>query len=332
MKLAHCLVYWIALSCLVLICGPVAYAQGNDAPEGVWESPDNRGRAVGIEVHKVKQEDGSTALEIGVYHRAKDGWRFIRLGDENFFDTGYSEGLLVIHFEGRTKRNKPIDVNNTQDVGSEREIDRGLEPTIDLNLRFDRSEDQWTGRFHRGSFDEQLVLRRVPNPPVPGQASSPQQELHAALVVVPNGTPLPTFEVELTNSGNIDLVLNLGTMLLNGREQFADAIDLSFRDAQNNTEKLVLKEPAMIAGRVDRFVVPLPKGAHFVLPIDLADYYIPDRDVFDIELKPGRYFLSAEYRGERVEDANLDMQGIRTMPYWVGRVDSSEASFVVPEK
>ncbi len=331
MKLAHCLFHWIAFSCLVLICMPFAYAQGNDAPEGVWESPDNRGGAVGIEVHNVKQEDGRTALEIGVYHRAKDGWRFIRLGDENFFDTGYSEGLLAIHFEGRTRENNSIDGNNTQGVGSERGTG-GLEPTIDLNLTFDHSEDQWTGRFHRGSFDEQLVLRRVPNPPLPGQASSPQPELHAALLVVPNDTPLPTFEVELTNSGNIDLVLNLGTMLLNGREQFADAIDLSLRDAENGTEKLVLKGPGMIGGRVDRFVVPLPKGAHFILPIDLADYYIPNREVFDIELKPGQYFLSAEYRGERVEHANLDMQGLRTMPYWVGRVDSSETSFVVPEK
>ena len=311
MKLAHCLLDWIALSCLVLICGPVAFAQGNDAPEGVWESPDNRDGAVGIEVHKMKQEDGHTALEIGVYHRAKDGWHFKRLGDENFFDTGYSEGLLVIHFERGIS---------------------GLEPAIDLNLTFNHSEDQWTGRFHRGSFDEHLVLRRVPNLPVPEQASSPQPELHTQLLVVPNGSPVPTFEVELTNSGNIDLVLNLGTMLFGGHEQFADAIDLSLRDAENNTEKLVLKGPVMVAGRVDRFVVPLPKGAHFILPIDLANYYIPNRDIFDIELKPGRYFLSAEYRGERVEHTNLDMQGIRTMPFWVGRVDSSETSFVVPEK
>src|SRR5262249_18528474 len=96
MKLLHCLCYLTALSCLVLICGPAAYAQGNDAPEGVWESPDNRGGAVGIEVHKVKPEDGHTALEIGVYRRARDGWHFKRLGDENFFDSGYSEGLLVI--------------------------------------------------------------------------------------------------------------------------------------------------------------------------------------------------------------------------------------------
>jgi hypothetical protein len=310
MRLAHCLFYSIALSYLVCICRPAAYAQGNDAPEGVWESPDNRGGAVGIDIRKVKLEAGRTALEIGVFHREKDGLRFMRLGDENFFDAGYSEGVLVIHFERGIS---------------------GLEPPIDLNLTFNHGEDQWTGRFHRGSIDEQVILRRV-NLPLFGQASSPQGELHAALLVVPNGTPLPTFEIELTNSGNIDLVLNLGTMLFNGREQFAYAIDLSLRDAENKTEKLALKGPVMIAGRVDTFVVPLPKGAHFILPIDLANYYIPDQNVFDIELKPGRYFLSAEYRGERAEHANLDMQGIRTMPYWVGQVNSSEASFVVPEK
>ena len=309
MRLAHCLLGWIVFSCLV-IGGPGAFAQGDQAPEGVWESRDNRDGAVGIEVRKIKQQVGRAALEIGVYHRRKDGWHFKRLGDENFFDDGYSEGALVIHFErGITD----------------------LEPAIDLDLTFNESEDQWTGRFHRGSFDERLVLTRVPNLPMPGQASSPQPELHAQLLVVPNGTPLPTFEVELTNSGNVDLALNLGYMLFNGHEQFASAIHLSLRDAQNHTEMLDLKGPTTVAGRVDPLVVPLPRGARIILPIDLADYEISAQKISDIQLKPGRYFLSAEYRGERVEHTNLDMQSIRTLPYWVGQVDSSEISFVVPE-
>ena len=69
-----------------------------------------------------------------------------------------------------------------------------------------------------------------------------------------------------------------------------------------------------------------------MLPINLAHYWIPEQKIFDIQLKPGRYFLSAEYRGEGVKQANLDMQGIRLMPYWLGRVDSNETSFVVPGK
>jgi hypothetical protein len=165
-----------------------------------------------------------------------------------------------------------------------------------------------------------------------GQAASPQPELQAALTVVPNGTSLPIFEIELTNSGNHDLVLNLGMMLANGRQQFADAIHLSLRDAQNNTEILELKGLPIIAGRIDPFAVPLPKGARMILPINIADYWIPKQNVFEIKLAPGRYFLSADYEGEAPQFVNLDMQAIILMPFWLGRVKSSEISFVVPEK
>jgi hypothetical protein len=92
------------------------------------------------------------------------------------------------------------------------------------------------------------------------------------------------------------------------------------------------KGPPLIAGRIDPFIVPLPKGAHMILPINLADYWIPEQKVFEIKLRPGRYFLSAEYRGEAVQIANLDMQAIKLMPFWLGRVNSSEISFAVPDK
>jgi hypothetical protein len=165
-----------------------------------------------------------------------------------------------------------------------------------------------------------------------GQVGSSQPELRAALNVVPNGSSVPRFEVELSNSGDHDLILNLGMMLANGRRQFADAIHLSLRDAQSNTDVLDLKGPPVIAGRVDPFVVPLPKGAQMILPINLADYWIPKQKVFEIKLKPGRYFLSAEYRGRGATFVNLDMPGIKLMPYWLGEVSSTEISFVVPEK
>jgi hypothetical protein len=162
------------------------------------------------------------------------------------------------------------------------------------------------------------------------QNTSSQSDLQAVLSVVPNGTSVPVFEVELANTGKHDLILNLGYMVA-GR-QFAYAIHLSLKDAQNQIEILDLKGPPYVAGRVDSLVVPLPKGARIILPINLADYSNPEQKIFDIQLKPGRYFLSAEYRGERVKQANLDMQGILGMPYWLGRVDSNETSFVVPEK
>lgn len=162
------------------------------------------------------------------------------------------------------------------------------------------------------------------------QSTSSQSELQAQLIVAPIGTSIPMFEVEMTNTGKHDLILNLGFMYR--RRQFASAIHLSLRDAQNQTQILDLKGLPTVLGRVDPLVVPLPQGAHIVLPINLADYSIPEQKISDIQLKPGRYFLSAEYRGERVEHANLDCRGILVMDFWLGRVASNETSFVVPEK
>src|ERR1035438_2140545 len=76
------------------------------------------------------------------------------------------------------------------------------------------------------------------------QGPSSQSELRASIRVVPNDTSTPTFEVELSNIGDHDLVLNLGMMLANGRQQYADAIHLVLRDTQNSIEMLDLKGPS----------------------------------------------------------------------------------------
>ena len=42
------------------------------------------------------------------------------------------------------------------------------------------------------------------------QSTSSQSELQAELIVAPIGSSIPMFEVELTNTGKRDLILNLG--------------------------------------------------------------------------------------------------------------------------
>ncbi len=164
------------------------------------------------------------------------------------------------------------------------------------------------------------------------QATPLQPDLRVAVTAVPHNGNLPTFEVELSNSANHDLVLNLGMMLANGHRQFADAIHLSLRDVDNKSEELDLMGPPIIAGRMDAFVVPLPRGARITLPVNLADYWAPKQKIFEIKLGPGRHWLSAEYRGTTTKMVNLDMKGIALMPYWIGQVSSREISFVVPLK
>jgi hypothetical protein len=167
------------------------------------------------------------------------------------------------------------------------------------------------------------------------QSTSSQSELQAELMVAPIGTSIPMFEVELTNTGKRDLILNLGLMYR--EKQFPFAIHLSLRDDQNKTEILDLKGPPYVLGRVDPMVVPLPQGASIRLPINVADYKIPEQNIFDIQLKPGRYFLSAEYRGEPAKYMGPPYRDCSNgiflvMRYWLGLVNSNAVSFVVPEK
>jgi hypothetical protein len=86
------------------------------------------------------------------------------------------------------------------------------------------------------------------------QSTSSQSEFQAAIRVVQNGASTPTFEVELSNIGDHDLVLNLGMMLANGRQQYAEAIHLVLKDAQKGIEMLDLKGPPMVAALLNLLV------------------------------------------------------------------------------
>lgn len=141
------------------------------------------------------------------------------------------------------------------------------------------------------------------------------------------------FRVELHNAGDQALILNLGMMLANGRKQYANAIHLSLTDAKGKTLPLDLTGPAIVSGRVDPLIVPLPQGATFTLPVDLKDYSSPRQHIFDPALA-GSYILSAEYTGAGVPEqtVNLDMKGIALMLYWIGTVKSNNVPFTAIQR
>lgn len=141
-----------------------------DPLKGIWEAPDGNGGAVGLNLWTASSNDwqgeeraeegpmkplpgpGHPVLEFGVYHRAK---AHVRCMEENFFDTAwrgkqdlevvdtYAGGHLVVHTPDR----------------------KNPEFVVDLDLWLDPWTHTWTGRFHRGSFDQQVTLR--PAPPRP---------------------------------------------------------------------------------------------------------------------------------------------------------------------
>jgi hypothetical protein len=133
----------------------------------------------------------------------------------------------------------------------------------------------------------------------------------------------------LVNSGSQPLILNVGIMLANGRQQFADRIQLQLTTPARKLLHLHLLGPAVVAGRVDPMIVPLPLGASYSLQLNLNEYCAPDEGVWKPDLHRGAYTLRAEYTGVGVSRTNLDMSGISLMPYWTGRIQSEVLSFTL---
>ena len=147
-------------------------------------------------------------------------------------------------------------------------------------------------------------------------------------IYLDEGAPskVPKFRVALRNAGPNDLVVNLGMMLANGKRQYPNAVALTLTDAQGKSRRLDLREPGMIAGRVDPFVVPIPVDATFSIPVNLDRYWPAVSNEFDYKLKPGTYSLEAQFTGRSVSqrEANLDVKGIALMPYWTDTVTSNQ--------
>lgn len=144
-------------------------------------------------------------------------------------------------------------------------------------------------------------------------------------------TPGRLFSVELHNVGSQALVLNLGMMLANGRKQYADRIRLQLTEPNEKLFHLKMIGPGFIGGRIDPMDVPLPSGATFTLLIDLEQYYALEEEKWKLILSPGNYTLRAKYTGIAVSQraANLDLLGIRLMPFWTGGVQSNVLPFTV---
>ena len=138
----------------------------------------------------------------------------------------------------------------------------------------------------------------------------------------------PKFRIELRNAEESDLTLNLGIMLDNGRKQYPTAIFLNLTDTQGKSRRLDPIGPAGVAGRVDPFVLSLPVGATFSMPVDLDKYFAVVSKEYDYKPTPGTYSLEAQYTGKGVpRDIDLLLGH-----YWKGTVKSNQLRFDVPKQ
>lgn len=165
-----------------------------------------------------------------------------------------------------------------------------------------------------------------------GLAQAPATSSNGPTLMLASTPEAHLFRVELHNPGSHDLVFDLGITLANGAKQYPNAIEYAIKTPDGRILHLVpIDDLAMIGGRVDPLIVPLPSGATFSFLINLEKYLSPQEKEWKLHLPPGRYMLLAEYAGRAVPitEANLDVKGIALMPYWVGRVASEPVAFTL---
>jgi hypothetical protein len=73
-------------------------------------------------------------------------------------------------------------------------------------------------------------------------------------------TSKPTFTAELCNLGTQALILNLGMMLANGRQQYGNQIHFQLKGPNYKSVDLEMSGPGVIGGRIDPMVVPTSCG------------------------------------------------------------------------
>jgi hypothetical protein len=291
---------------------------GENFPTGVWESNQPDGTVVGIDLSAVPanvpgvvypqgtpRPEGS-CLQIGVFHgNSQTAHR-----TENFFVTSWTGPGSEYGSAAYANRRLEVNFHDPR---------FGLE--VQLELAFDPAKDEWTGRFHRDSFDQQLTLRRPPKPP---------SSIAPTLLLASTGTPA-LFRVEIHNPDNQDLTLNLGIELANGTRQYPNAMSFKLTTPDGRILHLEPVGPHIIAGRVDPMIVPLPAGATFSFLVDLNEYFAPKEKALHLTFPSGSYTLQAEYSGKATPlgQTNSDVSEIALMNYWVGTSTSAPLAFTI---
>jgi hypothetical protein len=159
--------------------------------------------------------------------------------------------------------------------------------------------------------------------------------LQLALIRVQNTSARPRFRVAFRNAEDQPLMLYLGTMLADGRKQYPDRVHLLLTDVRGKVLELDMKplgRAVGLAGQLVPMLVPLPVGATFAFPVDLEDYYAPKETIWNLDLPPGRYTLSAEYTGvgvpQRAAAPGFPISTVNSH-YWSGTVNSNTLPFTL---
>lgn len=134
-----------------------------------------------------------------------------------------------------------------------------------------------------------------------------------------------TFRVSFENVGENDFVLNLGSMLGNGKVQRPDAVHLILTDANGAAHELRFagSGPGGVAGRIDDYIVPLRAGSSYSIKLDLADFWSPETKEHQVKLTPGKQTLQVKLTGNGARHLNGDTEGLQHLNFWKGQLLSN---------
>jgi hypothetical protein len=142
----------------------------------------------------------------------------------------------------------------------------------------------------------------------------------------------PAFYVAVENVGNRDVVVNLGTMISNGKVMFPEAVRLFLTDSQGRTRELQYFDRRYpgIAGRVDDFIVSLRAGTVHAIRVSLDNYWSTETNGPVLNLVRGRYRIEARFDGQGARSLNGDTPGIGLLNFWKGTLRSNTHVFDIP--
>jgi len=169
--------------------------------------------------------------------------------------------------------------------------------------------------------------------PVDAQAEVGQLRM-SIRVSAPESTASLRLHLTFENESDKDTVVNLGTMLANGKVHLPDAIRLFLADSGGHARELHFSDKKYpgIAGRVDDYAVPLRAGSAYTLKLNLKDYWCPKTKEFTLDLGPDRYSIRAVFTGNSAQHLNGDTEGLKFMPFWTGKLESDVAQFDLAKK
>jgi hypothetical protein len=149
--------------------------------------------------------------------------------------------------------------------------------------------------------------------------------LQLSLSALPPKAGQTQFRVTFRNGGDRDVTLNLGMMLGNGKFLLPETIRLKLTDAGGKTRELHFSDRRVpgVAGRVDDYLVPLRAGSEYTLRLDLADFWSPGTEEFQLALGPGKNQISAHFEGKAASHVNNDTSALKLLNFWIGTLKSN---------